>query len=75
MASARENAAEIIAALMKSDCTAPELAEYVGCHVRTIAEWLEAFHQSGLIRRVHGRSIAATWAWQDRPFELEDEIK
>lgn len=83
----RDTIAEIIACLEWEPKTIDQVIETTGCAESTARAWMTAFHASGLVRiaqrlpREKGEGASQygrrriLWAWQTRPFALEDEPK
>jgi hypothetical protein len=80
----RDTVAEIIAALMWEPKTVDQIVEITGCAVSSARGWINAFHDSGLVRisarlprekfegaQQYGRR-RILWAWQAKPFDQED---
>ena len=83
----RDTIAEIIACLVWQPKTIDQIIETTGCAESTARAWINAFHASGLVRiaerlpREKGEGLQqygrrrVLWAWQAKPFEIEDAPK
>lgn len=68
----RDNVAEMIRALMDGPKTVDDLREFVDLSLLVIREWLNAFHDAGVIRICERVGGACVYEMQPSPFAVPD---